>query len=312
MDIPQKKKYPSIIEILENGSQYEAYLLIMQNLVPDLNITNLKGTTPLILSIMKAHHNLIKLLISKGANVNKANHRKMTPLMYAVYLGDFDICALLIENGANINAQDDNKNTALIFAVMTNQLSLVRFFIKKGANIYLANLDGRMAFDIAPKKGTCSIAYLLLNEMQINERNNLRLINFNHNNLIKNFTLSLTTNSQKVYDDLMPTRYIHPSSTFYLLPTELIRYIAKLLTLIKDYDEWYKPFLADLKPLLDDMSIYKKRPAVIFSSRPLLNYIAKKSNQTDLNNHFSQLSISTPKNNSKPELPCKGKNKKNS
>ena len=110
----------------------------------------------------------------------------------------------------------------------------------------------------------------------------------------------------------MPTRHILPSSTFYLLPAELIRYIIKLLTLTNTYDSWYEPLLEDLKPSLENMSLYKKRPAVIFSSIQTSNCPDKKFNDTGLNDKFSQLSISAPKSNSKPESPCKAKSKKNS
>ena len=265
MDTPHIKKHISIVQVLEAGSQYEAYLLIEQDLIPDLNVTDQKGITPLIRSIIRGYNNLVKLLIRKNANVNKANLRKMTPLMYAVFSGNFDICVLLVKNGANINALDENENTALIFAVMTNQLSVVDFFIKKGANIYLTNADGRSAFDIAKKHGSCPIVYLLLREMTLQEKNNLRIINYDHNILIKNFTASLKKNSQKFYNSLMPTRYIYPSSTFYLLHRELIHYIVTLLALIQDYDIWYEPYLErDLKLTFDFIKSHKKVPPIIF------------------------------------------------
>lgn len=312
MDNPYKK-HMSIIQMIEKGSRYEAYLLIDQNLIPDLNITDHQGTTPLITSIIKGYTNLIKLLINKGANVNQENHKKMTPLMYALFLGNFEVCALLIEHGANLNAKDKNENTPLIFAVMTNQLSLVHFFIQKGASIDHINADSRSAFDIATQHQLYAITYCLLGNMTLQKRNNLRLINFSHNNLIKNFTESLKINSQKVYDNLMPTRYIYPSSTFYLLPIELIQYIINLLGFIQDYGIWYEPRLEqDLKLTVDFIKHHKKCPAIIFSSVYPPNSPKEKISEYEINSKLSQLTISDPKPDSQPDSTLNLKNKKNS
>ncbi|WP_339045351.1 ankyrin repeat domain-containing protein [Candidatus Mesenet endosymbiont of Agriotes lineatus] len=55
----------------------------------------------------------VKLLISKGADVNAKDKNGHTPLYVAIYKNNVDIAKLLISNGADINAKDNSGNTLL-------------------------------------------------------------------------------------------------------------------------------------------------------------------------------------------------------
>lgn len=302
MDNHHKKKQSLIVHLIQTGSKEEARILIEKNITAsDLNTPNQHGTTPLIAAIIKGNTNLIKLLLKEGADVNKPNFEKLTPLMYAVFRGDFNFCQLLLENGANLNAVDKNKNTALIFAVLTNQTFLVDYFIKKGANIFTANAENRTALDLAKFHGYLEVIYTILNFLKPNEINNLKIKNFDWLQLLNLFKSSLKANTQVLYDNLMPTIYIHRSNTFYRLPLEIIQRIMNLYVLVQYYPTWYELRLEqDLKSTYDFIGQHKKRPAVLFSSAHLPQ-VDKQKKETDLNMRFSQLTISEskPKPNNK-------------
>jgi len=83
-------------------------------MVPAGNLVT--GATPLHIAAISNQVEVVKFLISKGADVNiKAGNKDgATPLAWAVVFGKFDAVKELIETGkADINALDNNKTTAL-------------------------------------------------------------------------------------------------------------------------------------------------------------------------------------------------------
>lgn len=60
--------------------------------------------------------NVIKLLLARGADINKIGPLETTPLTNAAQNGDFDIVRILIDKGANVNKKDGFGHTALMKA----------------------------------------------------------------------------------------------------------------------------------------------------------------------------------------------------
>jgi len=75
----------------------------------------------------------IKLLISKGANVNVQDRGGFTPLNYSIWLDYGDIAELLINNGADVNAEDTRGLTPYYWAVMHGRKDVVELLTAKGA-----------------------------------------------------------------------------------------------------------------------------------------------------------------------------------
>lgn len=77
------------------------------------------GTTALILTIIKDNPEMMRLLISKKANVNLQNNSGFTALMYAVGWGRVEIVKELMAAGADLNKRtfDGDKVTALGIAL---------------------------------------------------------------------------------------------------------------------------------------------------------------------------------------------------
>jgi len=155
--------------------------LINQHLASgtDVNSTNidkellgpkkhLAGASPLILAINLGYYEIIKMLISEGADVNAKTNKKLTALMISAGITDLQVVQLLIKNGANINAKGRGGITALHLTVsipqakMKNALvaenrkynashhkKIIEFLISNNANINALADNGKTPLDVA-------------------------------------------------------------------------------------------------------------------------------------------------------------------
>jgi ankyrin repeat protein len=74
------------------------------------------GTPLTIYATIKPGTDMLKFLISNGAEVNQSMPNGYTPLMSAAFLGHADQVQLLLRAGANSNLHDSNKWTAADWA----------------------------------------------------------------------------------------------------------------------------------------------------------------------------------------------------
>lgn len=68
---------------------------------------------PLCLAISKGDIDTVKQIIAYGIDVNDTTNRGMTPLMYAAVYNQAEIAKLLIEKGADLDKKDKSGSTAL-------------------------------------------------------------------------------------------------------------------------------------------------------------------------------------------------------
>jgi len=76
----------------------------------------------LIMTAERGYLNILKYLISKGANINAFNS---LPLIYSAKNGHLDVVSYLCKNGANIHAYDD---AAYHQSYINNQLHIIKYF----------------------------------------------------------------------------------------------------------------------------------------------------------------------------------------
>lgn len=76
----------------------------------------IENRTALHCAVYENRPEVVKALISFGANLDACTIHKRTPLHIACILGQELICKLLLDAGAAINVQDFEKNTATHYA----------------------------------------------------------------------------------------------------------------------------------------------------------------------------------------------------
>jgi len=129
----------------------------------DVNISNSKGRTPLMISSNSLNYQISRLLVEKGAKINVQDDHGITPLMEAVnWRSNLALVRFLVENGADINIQDYNGLTALMRAAnWPSKFQVVRFLLANGAYAGVADKSGKTAFEIAESNNNYMTANLL-------------------------------------------------------------------------------------------------------------------------------------------------------
>jgi ankyrin repeat protein len=109
------------------------------------------GMTPLHDAADGGCDEVVKLLLSKGAEVNAKRFDGATPLMSAADREHISTVEILLGNGADINAIDDKGNTPLHWAVARENKEVVEILLAHGANINLKNKEDQTPMQFAAR-----------------------------------------------------------------------------------------------------------------------------------------------------------------
>ncbi|RYP68194.1 hypothetical protein DL771_006794 [Monosporascus sp. 5C6A] len=108
--------------------------------------------TPLYLAVLYKREATARLLIEKGADVDRAPDFASTPLQAAAYTGQESVARLLIENGANVHYKNISGSTALWKATYYGHEAIVRLLLQYGAGSELDGISGLPRFLTIEKK----------------------------------------------------------------------------------------------------------------------------------------------------------------
>lgn len=85
--------------------------------IPNFNLKNENGDSPLNLALNMGYQNLVPILIDGGADVNSRNGQDLTYLHQAILKEDADTAIFLLKNGADMNALTGDQETPLQLAI---------------------------------------------------------------------------------------------------------------------------------------------------------------------------------------------------
>ncbi|KAF5345769.1 hypothetical protein D9758_011867 [Tetrapyrgos nigripes] len=107
-------------------------------------------------------HNMILLIMAKGADVNAQGGKYSNALQAASYAGSVDIVKLLLEKGADVHAQGGEYGNALQAASYGGSIDIVKLLLEKGADVNAQGGEYSNALQAASWRGSLDTVKLLL------------------------------------------------------------------------------------------------------------------------------------------------------
>ena len=131
-----ESKFVSKDVVLLCASAYNSFKIasfVLDNKA-NINVTDIDGWTPLIISLIYGHEQMFKFLLDKGVDVNvRGSKYGTTALMVASVKGNLDKVILLYNKGADVNLRMSDNATALDLAVKANKWEVVNYLNLIGA-----------------------------------------------------------------------------------------------------------------------------------------------------------------------------------
>jgi ankyrin repeat protein len=105
------------------------------------------GATLLMAAASSGSNELVKFLVSKGANVKAKGGSGETALHYAAWNGNFEMTRLLIDSGADVNAvyRANGGLTPLSCAAESGDMETIQYLVAHGAKVYFPGIEKAIA-----------------------------------------------------------------------------------------------------------------------------------------------------------------------
>ncbi len=134
----------------------------------DPNAVSKAGRTALLIAAMSDRSSaIVKLLISKGADVKAVDRAEITALSAAAGGGDFDTFKIMLDAGLDVNKPMVVGITPLMFAIGSGDFAAVKPLLAKGAkvNLFAGNFGGHV------KNGDLALGHANALMFAVSERN---------------------------------------------------------------------------------------------------------------------------------------------
>lgn len=118
---------------------HNALAALLLSPATDVDARNAAGETALMYASLYGEIATMKLLLSRGAQVN---HPGWTPLHYAAGAGQLEAVKLLLEHHAYIDAPSANGTTPAMMAARQQKPTVARYLVEQGADPSLVNEAG--------------------------------------------------------------------------------------------------------------------------------------------------------------------------
>ncbi len=149
--------------VLKKQESIITYLLKVRACTPRTQIEK-SGATPLYDAARMGTYEMVKSLVTYGADPNVATKAGLTPLHQAAARGNLDMVKDLVQAGADVNAIAENGRTPIFYAAERGKASTVNFLLEKKAELNLADKDGMTPLHCAAFSGNVALVKFLVSK----------------------------------------------------------------------------------------------------------------------------------------------------
>ncbi len=133
-----------------NGNIEDVKLLINKGAdVNEIYNNKYQDHTTLMLAAKKGNAEIVRILLERGVELDRANKMGYTALVWASMYGHTDIVRLLSDSGADINTKEFQGYTSLMFASNRGHTETVRLLLDRKADCNAVGLEGITALMVA-------------------------------------------------------------------------------------------------------------------------------------------------------------------
>ena len=142
-DFTHKSRYTTLLHIAAYNPEVEVLkYLISQG--ADVNAKDNDGETPLHHTVFNSNIEVLKYLVSQGVDVNAKNNNGRTPLHLAAnFSRDPEVLKYLVSQGADINAKDNDGETPVHCTAYNRDVEVLKYLISQGADVNAQDRFGR-------------------------------------------------------------------------------------------------------------------------------------------------------------------------
>jgi len=153
------------------------------------------GMTPIMLAAARGDIEIIDLLFTQGADLNKRGSMQRTALQYATEKNHIKAVKRLLAYGAEIDAYDDGRLTPLVMAASRGYSELALLYIDKGADVNIQHIQGWTALIDAVAHGDARLVSRLLDvgaDKELVAENGMKAIDYARQYGFKNIVKMLS------------------------------------------------------------------------------------------------------------------------
>jgi Ankyrin repeats (3 copies)/Ankyrin repeat len=143
-------------------SQRWAEALALAKAGASANARDQHGGQPLVLAAAAGQDELVRLLLARGAEIDRTGEGGFTALGAAAFQGQRSTVRLLLRAGASPAALGSSGHAPLHLAAAAGQLDVVREMLKQGVSLELLNRARETALDVAAAADQQDVMVLLL------------------------------------------------------------------------------------------------------------------------------------------------------
>jgi ankyrin repeat protein len=163
----------SIVEAAKKGD-LQTVETILEKDPSQLDVTDQDVYTALHWASMRAHWDVVKYLIERGADLNVVGGDGGTPINWAVHHDNVEIIKLMVDRGAELNIRNKWGMTELHTAIWRGNIHVVEYLLERGSDPNIKTNEGWTAMHYAYRSGHDNVIEMLKEKgLSMTEKDNM-------------------------------------------------------------------------------------------------------------------------------------------